>query len=179
MANAKAEPRFKREMVSATVMARHLCFERPYLDRLIAHGVIEKADDGRFDLNDTRRRYVLHLREERKRSPRSEADVSYQTARADLIRLRVLERQKQLIPAETHDAFVEDMTGLFLSGLSGLAAKIAGADLGLRRRVDQAVFELRRELAQAAIKLADERGEPPLSEQGSETRPSLKSAAGR
>ena len=62
---------------------------------------------------------------------------------------------------------------------SGLAAKIAGADLGLRRRVDQAVFELRRELAQAAIKLADERGEPPLSEQGSETRPSLKSAAGR
>ena len=79
----------------------------------------------------------MHLREERKRSPRSEADISYQTARADLIRLRVLECQKQLIPAEVHDAFVEDITGLFLSGLSGLAAKIAGADLGLRRRVDQ------------------------------------------
>jgi hypothetical protein len=60
---------------------------------------------------------------------------------------------------------VEEMTGMFLTGLSALSAKIAGADLGLRRRVDQAVFELRRELAQAAVKLADERGEPPLAEQ--------------
>ena len=157
---------YEREIVSATAMAEHLFLDRSYLARLQAQGAIEKRGDGKYDLAATRRAYITHLRGERKRSPRTEADVSYQTARAEWIRLRVLERQKQLIPAEVHDAFVEDLTGLMLSGLAGLAAKIAGSDLGLRRRADQAVFELRRELAQAAIKLADERGEPPLSEQG-------------
>jgi hypothetical protein len=156
---------YEREIVSATAMAEHLSLDRAYLGRLQSMGVVEKRSDGRYDLAATRRAYILHLREERKRSPRTEADVSYQTARADLIRLRVLERQKQLIPAEVHDRMVEEMTGMFLTGLSALSAKIAGADLGLRRRVDQAVFELRRELAQAAVKLADERGEPPLAEQ--------------
>ena len=154
---------YEREIVTATAMAEHLFLDRSYLARLQAQGAIEKRGDGKYDLAATRRAYITYLREERKRSPRTEADVSYQTARADLIRLRILERQKQLIPAEVHDAFVEDLTGLVLAGLSGLSAKCS-RDLAVRRDIDKAVFELRRELAQAAIKLADERGEPALDE---------------
>ena len=74
-----------RELVNGTAMARHLCFERAYLDKLLDAGVLERDSNGKFDLDENRRRYILHLREERKRSPRSEADTDFQRAKSELI----------------------------------------------------------------------------------------------
>jgi hypothetical protein len=51
-----------RELVNGTAMARHLCFERAYLDQLLAAGVLERDSNGKFDLDDNRRQYILHLR---------------------------------------------------------------------------------------------------------------------
>jgi hypothetical protein len=59
-----------------------------------------------------------------------------------------------------HEAFVDRLIGLFLTGLSGFAARIGGRDLAMRRVVDLAVFDLRKEIAEAANKIADEVGEP-------------------
>jgi hypothetical protein len=50
------------ELVNGTAMARHLCFERAYLDQLLAAGVLERDSNGKFDLDDNRRQYILHLR---------------------------------------------------------------------------------------------------------------------
>jgi hypothetical protein len=52
-----------------------------------------------------------------------------------------------------------------LTHLSGWPARIAGADLGLRRKAEAVLRELRVELSEAASKIADERGEPPLQQQ--------------
>ena len=112
------------------------------------------------ELDETRRRYIAYLREQRKLSPRTVADVGYQTARADLIRLRVAEKQGQLIPADVHERRVEDFAGIVLTALGSLPAKIGGADLGLRRRIESAVREVRRTIAQAAIAKADAESEP-------------------
>ena len=154
-----------RELVSASKMAAHLGFERSNLDRLVGQSVIEKRPDGLYDLNATRLRYLQHLRSERKMTPRTQADVGYQSARADLLRLRIAEKQGRLIPAEMHEQRVEQFTGLVLAELGNLPAKVAGSDLGLRRRIERAVFETRRAIAMAANAKADELGEPPLAEQ--------------
>lgn len=150
--------------VSATAMARHLCFDRAYLDKLVEMGVIERRADGKFDLDDNHRRYILHLREERKRSPKSEADADFQRAKSELIRIRIQEKQRQLIKAEEAYAMIDEMAGLFLTGLSGFAARCGGRDLATRRAIDQAVFDLRRDISAAATKLADQHGKPVLDE---------------
>jgi len=58
------------------------------------------------------------------------------------------------------------MAGLVLTKLGGWPARIAGADLGLRRRAEAVLHELRTEIANACLEMADKCGEPPLSEQG-------------
>jgi hypothetical protein len=39
-------------------------------------------------------------------------------------------------------------------------------DLSVRRKIDAAVHQARTEIAEHCIKIADERGEPPLEQQG-------------
>jgi hypothetical protein len=59
---------------------------------------------------------------------------------------------------------MDDVVGLFVSRLSGFAARRGGRDLAARRAIDQAVYDLRLEIYEAATKLADQRGEPPLDD---------------
>jgi hypothetical protein len=162
-----SEDRTRRngELVNATALARHLCFERAYLVKLIDTGVIERRDDGKFDLDENRRRYILHLREERKRSPRSAADTEFTSAKAELIRLRIQEKQRDLIPREEAASDMEELIGLLLTGLSSMPARCGGRDLAVRRSIDKAVYDLRVELAEACSKLANERDEPSLEQQ--------------
>jgi hypothetical protein len=104
------------------------------------------------------------LREERKRSPKSEADADFQRPKSELIRIRIQEKQRQLIKAEEAYAQMDQMVGMFLTGLSGFVARCGGRDLATRRAIDQAVFDLRRDISEAATKLADQHGEPVLDE---------------
>ena len=57
------------------------------------------------------------------------------------------------------------MAGLVLTTLGGWPARIAGADLDLRRRAEAVLRKLRTEISEAASKLADEANEPLLDEQ--------------
>ena len=57
---------------------------------------------------------------------------------------------------------MDEVVGLFISRLSGFAARCGGRDLAARRVIDRAVYDLRLEIT--ATKLADQRGEPPLDE---------------
>ena len=66
---------------------------------------------------------------------------------------------------EAHEAMIDQLAGLVLTKLSGWPARIAGQDLGLRRKAEAVLRELRVEIAEAATKLADEGNEPPLNEQ--------------
>jgi len=59
---------------------------------------------------------------------------------------------------------MDEMVGLFISRLSGFAARCGGRDLAARRAIDQAVYDLRLEISEAATQLADQRGEPPLDD---------------
>ena len=53
---------------------------------------------------------------------------------------------------DVHEAMIDAMAGLMLTKLSGWPARIAGADLALRRRAEAVLRELRTEIAEACTK---------------------------
>ena len=153
----------KPATVSASALALHLDWSRTYIGKLEAEGVIQRQGDG-FPLDASRVAYLRFLRRERRQSPRGEADADFQRAKAELIRIRIAEKKRELIPREEAAGDMEELIGLFLTGLSGLPARCGGRDLTVRRAIDKAVFDLRLELSETCTRLADERGEPPLDD---------------
>lgn len=59
---------------------------------------------------------------------------------------------------------MDEAVSLFISRLSGFAARSGGRDLAARRVIDHPVYNLRLEISHAATKLAHQRGEPPLDD---------------
>jgi hypothetical protein len=151
--------------VSASAMAAHLDCSRAYLRKLESEGALQRASGGSgFDVDASRVAYLRFLRRERRQSPRSEADADFQRAKAELIRLRIAEKQRTLIPLDEAVGHMDEVIGLFLSRLSGFAARCGGRDLVVRRAIDKAVYDLRVELSEACSKMADQRGEPALDD---------------
>ena len=148
----------KPASVSASALAQHLDCSRTYIGKLEAEGVIQRQGDG-FPLDQNRVAYLRYLRRERQQSPRGAADTEFTMAKAELVRLRVAEKKRELIPQEEAFGQMEQLVGLFLTGLSGLSARCGGRDLAARRAIDRAVFDLRAELSEACTKLAHEVGE--------------------
>jgi hypothetical protein len=151
--------------VSASALALHLDCGRTYIHKLESEGVLTRLDGGGFPLDQNRVAYLRYLRRERKHSPRTEADAEFQRAKTELMRIRVAEKKKELIPFDDALAQLDEVVGLFLTHLGGLSARCGGHDLAVRRAIDKAVFEMRVEIAKAARKLADgyrnvEVGEP-------------------
>jgi hypothetical protein len=159
---AKSVPRPRSRMaetVSASSLAQHFDCSRAYVGRLEAEGVIQRQGEG-FPLDQSRVAYLRFLRRERRQSPRSEANADFQRAKAELIRLRVAEKRRELMPTTEHNALVDQFAGIVLAALGGLPARLAGADLAARRKAEAVIFELRREISQACHAAADQRGEP-------------------
>ena len=149
----------KPATISASALAQHLDCSRTYIGKLKAEGVIQQQGGG-FPLDQSRVAYLRYLRRERRQSPRSEAEADFQRAKSELIRLRIAEKERHLIPLEEAVGHMDEVVGLFISRLSGFTARCGSRDLAVRRAIDQAVYDLRLELSQAATKLADKRGEP-------------------
>src|SRR6476660_9296950 len=143
----------KSATVSASALALHLDCSRAYVGKLEAEGVIQRQGDG-FPLDASRVAYLRYLRRERRQSPRSEADADFQRAKAELIRFRLAEKKRELIPLEEATAHMEELIGMFTSGLAGFAARCGGRDLTVRRAIDKAVYDLRLEIATACTKKA-------------------------
>jgi len=98
-------------------------------------------------------------------TPRSQADAAHVAVKTEMLQLRLMEKKRELVRREAHEAQIDAIAGVVLTKLSGAPARIAGQDLGVRRRAEAVMRELRTEIAEACTKLADEAGEPPLDEQ--------------
>jgi hypothetical protein len=150
------------ETVSASALALHLDCSRAYVGKLEAEGVIQRQGGG-FPLDQSRVAYLRYLRRERRQSPRSEADAEHAKAKAALLRLRIAEKQRELVPRVDFDAVIDGIAGVVLTHLSGMAARCSN-DLMVRRKIDAVVYEVRKEMAKIALEMADQRDEPPLND---------------
>jgi hypothetical protein len=158
VAKPVSRPRSRKPAtVSASALAVHLDVSRTYIGKLETEGVIQRQGDG-FPLDQSRIAYLRFLRRERKQSPRGEATASFEKAKTELIRLRIEQRKRILVSREEANACIDFTVGLFLTKLSGLAAR-ASRDLAVRRSIDAVIYEIRREVAEECTRLADANGE--------------------
>ena len=145
-------------------MAQHLDCSRTYIGKLEAEGVIQRQRGG-FPLDQSRVAYLRYLRRERQQSPRSEADADHVKVKTEMLQLRLMERKRELVPRDVYESMIDQMAGLVLTKLGGWPARVAGHDLGLRRRAEAVLRELRTDIANACLEMVDKCGEPPRDEQ--------------
>ena len=161
---AVSRPRSRKPAtVSASALALHLDCSRTYIGKLEAVGVIQQLGDG-FPLDQSRVAYLRYLRCERQQSPRAAADAEHALAKAALLRIRIEEKQRKLVRQDDVNELIDQIAGITLTHLSGMAARCS-RDMVVRRNIDAVVLQIRREIAEACSKAADENGEPPLNEQ--------------
>ena len=73
--------------------------------------MIQRQGDG-FPLDQSRVAYLRYLRRERRQSPRSEADAEHALAKAALLRIRVEEKQRTLVPRTMYEGMIDQMAAL-------------------------------------------------------------------
>jgi hypothetical protein len=145
-------------IVSASALANHFGVSRQYVSRLADDGVIERLASG-FDIDLSRLRYLGWLRAPERRATKNEAASELSKARIELIQLRIAEKRRELISLDEANATIDQICGLVLTKLGGMAARCT-RDLQVRRNIDNVVFEIRTEIADAAQRLADQCGAP-------------------
>ena len=108
--------------VSASALALHLDCSRTYIGKLEAEGVIQRQGDG-FPLDQSRVAYLRYLRRERRQSPRSEADADHVKVKTEMLQLRLMEKKRELVRQGDVDELIDQIAGITLTHLSGMAAR--------------------------------------------------------
>jgi hypothetical protein len=153
-------------LVSGVKLATHFGCVRQHIDQLTQQGVIERRPDGLFDQDQSRLRYLNHLRAEHKRSARSEVDAAHVAVKTELLQVRLMEKRRELVRQTDVDALIDQIAGITLTALSSLPARCAPrGDLAIRRNIERIVYEVRTEIATICQQMADKNGEPPLEQQ--------------
>jgi hypothetical protein len=152
------------DVVTANSLATHLGCTRQNIARLVSEAIIEQRSDGCFDQSATRLKYIRHLREHHRYTPRSQADAEHTKVKTAMLQLRLMEKKRELVRQDDVDALIDGICGVVLTAMSGMAARCS-RDMVVRRNIDAVVFQVRTELAQVCTGMADERGEPPLDQQ--------------
>jgi hypothetical protein len=141
-------------------LALHLDCSRQYIDKFEAEGVIQGQSDG-FPRDQSRVAYLRYFRRERRQSPRAEADAAHIAAKTEMLRLRLMEIKRELVPWADFDAAIDGIAGVVLTHPSGLSAPVLARHDGQAQH-DAVVTQIRREISEDCSKMADECGEPPL-----------------
>jgi hypothetical protein len=165
VAKPVSRPRSRKPAtVSASTLALHLDCSRTYIGKLEAEGVIQRHGDG-IPLDQRRVAYLRYLRRERQQSPRSEADADHVKVKTEMLRLRLMEKKRELVRRSDVGALIDGIAGTVLTHLSSMPARCAPrGDLAIRRSIERVVFEVRTEIANVCQQMADKCGEPPLDD---------------
>ena len=95
---------------------------------------------------------------------RSQVETDHVKAKAEMLQMRLMQKQRKLVRREDCNELIDEVCGVVLTHLSGMAARCS-RDMNVRRNIDAVVHQVRTELAQVCLRMADERGEPPLDQQ--------------
>ncbi len=111
VAKPVSRPRSRKPAsVSASALALLLDCSRTYIGKLEAEGVIQRHGDG-FPLDQSRLAYLRYLRRERRQSLQNAAAAEFTAAKAELIRIRIAEKKRDLIPQEEAFGQMEQQRG--------------------------------------------------------------------
>jgi hypothetical protein len=91
-------------------------------------------------MDDSRRRYIRHLREEYRKSPRAAADADLQRHKARLLEMKVARQERETILVSEHEEFLDSVMGLTLTHLSGWpneVASIQGVNIPVKLQLER------------------------------------------
>jgi hypothetical protein len=146
------------DVVTPNSLATHLGMTRQNVARLVSEAVIEQRSDGCFDQTASRLKYIKHLREHHRHTPRSQADAAHIAAKTEMLQLKLMRSRRELVKQEDVDGMIDGLCGIVLTHLSGMPARCAPrGDLATRRAIERVVFDVRTEMANACTALADKR----------------------
>jgi hypothetical protein len=112
--------------VGAKQLARHLDLTHPRIAQLAdEEHVLERLPNGRFNLDDSRVRYIRWLSDPERRSTKSKVDQEFTQAKAELIRIRIAEKQKVLMLTDEAMEVGEKLIGTMLTAMGGMAPRVA------------------------------------------------------
>jgi hypothetical protein len=120
------------DIVTTNSLATHLGCTRQNIARLVAEANIEQRSDGCFDQTASRLKYIRHLREMQRRSPRVEADAEHTKIKSELLQIRLMEKKKQLVRLDEVTEMIDNLVGIVLTAMSGMAARCSPHDLAVR-----------------------------------------------
>jgi hypothetical protein len=143
-------------------LARHLDLTHPRIAQLVDEHVLERLPNGKFNLDDSRVRYIRWLRDPERGTARSKVDSDFVKAKTELIAIRVREKKRELMETDEAIEAMEKLIATVLIAMGGMAARIAGSDVLEKRRIDQIIYETRVKLANQFNEFADQAKEPPL-----------------
>jgi hypothetical protein len=149
-----------RVRVSANALAVYFDCTRQNIARLAAEGVFERGADGLYDRDQSRLRYLAHLRAALRHSPRSAAATKVAELKAQKLQYEIAAYERAHMMTDEALEFIEKLIGGVLRPrLGSLPAVVAGRDLPLRRRIEAAVEDMLGALADTATEFA--RGKQP------------------
>jgi hypothetical protein len=99
-------------IVGAKQLARHLDLTHPRIAQLSdEEHVLERLPNGKFNLDAARVAYIRWLRDPERRSAKSKVDQEFTWAKAELIRIRIAEKQKVLMQTDEAMEVAEKLIG--------------------------------------------------------------------
>jgi hypothetical protein len=142
--------------VSATALGSHLDLSRQRVRQLTTEGVIKAETDGKYDPDNARIAYIRWLRAPERRTARSEAAAQYHTMKSRYLALKIAEAEGKLADVEEVNDFIDQFGALVVTEIEAVPARVAGRDLPLRRKLEQAAFDLRTKIADKAMEISRE-----------------------
>ena len=125
VAKPVSRPRSRKPAtVSASALALHLDCTRTYIGKLEAEGVIQRQGDG-FPLDQSRVAYCDTCGASAAIAAQGGRRRSRQGQDRD-VQLRLMEKRRELVRRDEHEAMIDQMAGLVLTKLGGWPARIAG-----------------------------------------------------
>lgn len=141
-----------RSTITAEVAAKLLRVSVRRLYQLVEEGWIQKQD-GKFTVVGVVHGYLDLKEHAEKQALQKAADNEVRRARAREIELRTAKAERDLVPLEEAEAFVQMVIGEIVSRLQGLPAR-ASRDIHEREKLEGIVDALRAEVAGIAAKYA-------------------------
>jgi hypothetical protein len=151
MADDADDQRAAAGMMSAESASKLLMITRQRIAQLVREGFIPApASRGAYHVVGTVQGYIRFLKDEERRTSKTQAESKVRDARAREIEIRIAEKTRDLVPMDEAMNAVDYVFGLLKTELVSMPARIT-RDLALRRQIED---ELDGTLARATGRVA-------------------------
>jgi phage terminase Nu1 subunit (DNA packaging protein) len=151
----KTLPKAKLPDVSLGELSRLLTLTPRRIQLLESEGIITKSERGKYNLRTAIVGYITFLRDDNKNKTKTASASDLNRARAELVKVQVEERTKDLVDAARQEALsvAGEIIGEVKSGLMSIPARVT-LDVPLRRKIEEEIERVLGAVAETSRRIA-------------------------